>query len=549
MKQRSDHPFVMLVRHFFGRFFDTESLSPQGDPQANFTQTLGILAVPSAFFILVCRPLGLWGWSLVGVRYIFLSISMILMGFIMVFEWNALFPDRRDYQILTPLPLRLSALFLAKAIALGAFLGIFLVDVNFFGVLFWGGIDRGRNIFNLIGAHVVAMLAGGLFAALAIAALQGVLITILPGKAYRRVSVTLQTLLMSALVMLLFLTPLMGFGIEGLAKARSPLAYWFPGFWFIGLYERQRPATHDQFLLGLGSFAIRGLWCAAGLFVLTFLPFYRRHARKMLETPEPSPAGSGRLAAWAGSAVERRLLKHPIESAVFHFISQTITRSVKHRLFLATYGGFGAALAVMTWRSGESGLLRLPLTLSFVLVSGLRAAFNFPSELGANWAFQLTETSRVQEYLAATRKWILLCAILPLFALLAPMEFACFRWTAALFHLAYGIALSVLLMEIMFFDFRKVPFTCAHLPGKVNLVGLSVVYILGFTMYSRTMADLETWLAATPVPAVLFFGCAALACVALNGWRHRWFAGEAGAAILDYEDPGDPVVRTLGITQ
>jgi len=553
MPPRPEHRFVLLIRHFFDRFFDTESLSPQGDPQVNVTQTLGILAVPSAFFILVCRPLGLWGWDLVMVRYLFLSISMIVMGFIMVFEWDALFPDRRDYQILTPLPLRLSSLFLAKTVALGIFLCIFLVDVNFFGVLFWPAIDHGRNLVNIAGAHVAAMLAGGLFAALSIGALQGILITVLSGKAYRRVSASLQTLLMAALVMLLFLTPLTGSAIERLAKSGSPLIYYFPGYWFIGLYERMRPATHNAVLLRLGSMAMRGLWCAGGLFIATYLPFYRRHARKMLETPEPSPQGTGRLGAWVGNAVERTLLRHPTESAVFHFIGQTIRRSVKHRLFLATYGGFGAALAVMTLRSGQSGLLRLSLTLSFVLVSGLRAAFNFPSELRANWAFQITETSEVQGYLAATRKWIVLCAILPLFALLAPMEFACFRWTAALFHLAFGIALSVLLMEIMFFDFRKVPFTCSHLPGKVNLVGLSVLYILGFTMYSSTMADLESWLAGLPVAAALFFAATASACVLLDLCQRRsnqrWYEDAAGAATLDYDDPGDPVVRTLGITQ
>jgi hypothetical protein len=94
--------------------------------------------------------------------------------------------------------------------------------------------------------------------------------------------------------------------------------------------------------------------------------------------------------------------------------------------FLATYGGFGAALAVMTLGSGPSGLLELPLTLSFVLISGLRAAFDFPAELSANWAFQIGETDRAAEYQAATRKSIAICAILPLFAALAPMEFACF---------------------------------------------------------------------------------------------------------------------------
>src|SRR5882724_12058483 len=163
MSQRAERTFILLIRHFFDRFFDTESLSPQGDPHANINQILGILAVPSGFFVLPFRPLGLWGWGLVVVRYIFLSISMILIGFIMVFEWGALFPDRRDYQILTPLPLRLSTLFLAKAVALGIFLGIFLLDVNFFGVLFWPAIDSGKNILNLFGTHIAAMLSGGLF--------------------------------------------------------------------------------------------------------------------------------------------------------------------------------------------------------------------------------------------------------------------------------------------------------------------------------------------------------------------------------------------------
>ena len=41
--------FRILVWHFFGRFFDKESLSPQGEAEAGVIQTLGILAVPSAF--------------------------------------------------------------------------------------------------------------------------------------------------------------------------------------------------------------------------------------------------------------------------------------------------------------------------------------------------------------------------------------------------------------------------------------------------------------------------------------------------------------------
>ena len=539
------NPFPALVRHFFGRFFDTESISPQGDPQANVVQTLGILAAPSAFFVLLFRPLTLVGWDLVWVRYIFLGFSMVVMGFIMVFEWDALFPDRRDYQILTPMPLRLSTVFFAKALALGIFLSIFLVDINFFGVLFWPGVDGGKGFLSIAFSHITALVAGGLFSALAVAGIQGALITFLSGNLYRRVSVALQTLLFGVLVMLLVLTPLMGQMLHGLVKTHHPALFWFPGFWFIGLYERLRPATHDPTLLALGDWAVRALWISTAVVVLTYLPLYRRHARRMLETPAPSPAGPGPLRRLLAGVLDRGLLRTPVECAVFHFMGQTITRSMKHRLFLATYGGFGAALAVMTLGAGPSGLLRLPLTLSFVLVSGLLAAFNFPSELRANWGFQITETAHAAEYVAATRKWVVVCAVLPLFALLAPMEFICFPRPAALFHLCFGVALSVVLMEIMFFGFRKAPFTCAHLPGKVNLTALVFLYIFGFTMYSRVMAGVEAWLTARPPAAVAFVGGIALAWLIFTLWRGR---AARTPVTLDYEDPAEPVVRTLGLT-
>jgi hypothetical protein len=536
--------YTTLIRHFFSRFFDTESLSPQGEPEAGVIQTLGILAVPGAFFVLLFRPLTLTGWSLVSVRYLFVSFSMIVMGFIMVFEWDALFPDRRDYQILTPQPVPLATLFLTKAAALGIFLAIFLVDVNFFSVLMWPGVDGGKNAAAILFAHVVAVLASGLFMALSAAALQGILITLFSGRLYRRISVTVQTLLMAALVMLLFLSPLLGFAIEGLAKTNSRYLYCFPGFWFIGLYESIRPATHNTVLTNLGGLATKALWISGAVFLLTYLPGYRRHARRALESAEPGASGPGRLAVWVNKALATSFLKRPVEYAVFHFISHTITRSLKHRMFLATYGGFGAALAVMTVGAASDGLLRLPLTLSFILVSGLRAAFNFPSELRANWIFQVSETRSAEGYLSATRKWIVAAAVIPLFLLLAPVEFTHFAWNAALFHIAYGLTLSVALMEILFLGFHKVPFTCAHFPGKVNLVGLSVVYILGFTTYSSTMAGLERWLERTPAAAATFLGGVWIAIWCIAGWRSQRLDRRAA---LDYEDAGDPVVRTLGL--
>jgi hypothetical protein len=534
-----------LVRHFFARFFDTESLSPGADPETNVVQILGFLAVPSGFFILLCQPMLMVRWELISVRNFFVSFSMIAMGFIMVFEWDALFPDKRDYQILTPLPIRLWTLFAAKILALALFLGIFLLDINFFGILLWPSVDTGSNLLGMLGAHLLVVFLAGLWAALAAAAVQGVLVTFLSATAFRRISVVMQTVLMAALVMLLCVAPWIGPLIRGLVYVDSPLLYYYPGFWFLGLYERLRPAVGDPALLKLGGFAIQALVVTAGLFLLTYLPFYRRHARRTLEAPSPSPSGPDWVGRWIGSSLARTILRQPAQRAVFHFISQAITRSVKHRLFLAAYAGFGAAAVVLSFSPGDAGLLRLPLTLSFVLVSALRAAFNFPAELGANWAFQISEVDSLGEYLAATRKWIVVCGILPLFLLLAPIEFKFFPWPVALFHLAFGMTLAVLLMEILFLGFRKVPFTCGYFPGKINLVLLTVIYGFGFTTYSSTMADFERWLAARPAAALGFFVAAVLVKLALAFVRKR---GERQTAALDYVDAGDPVVRTLGIT-
>lgn len=541
--------FRDLVRHFFGRFFDKEALSPQGEPEAGVIQTLGIAAPASGFVALLMSVFNPMRWDLVGLRFLFITYSMIAMGVVMVFQWDALFPDRRDYQILTPLPLRVFTLFVAKLAALGIFLAIFLAAVNAFGVLLWPGVEsRGGNYFSVAGTHFLVMAAAGLFAALAIGALQGVLVTVFRGAAYRRVSVCVQTLVMAVLIMLLFLSPMMGSALGELCRTNSPALRWFPGFWFAGWYEQLRPAVPrmagEPVLSGLGGLAGRAIAIAAAVFALTFLPGYRSHARRVLETPEPSPKGPGRMRRVLDAGIDP-WLRDPVESAVFHFIGQTIARSLKHRLFLATYGGFGAALVAMMLASGSSSR-RVPLTLSFILISGLRAAFNFPSDLRANWAFQVSETSSVSAYVPATRKWVMLYAVLPLFLLLAAIEAARGTWVAAGFHFGFGVAVSLVLMETMFLGFRKVPFTCSHFPGKVNLVLLSVLYVFGFTFYSSYMARLEDWLWVTPMAAVAFFVAVGAGLAALGRARERLLVGEV---VLDYEDDGNPAVCTLGLTE
>ena len=57
-------------------------------------------------------------WLRAGDRYVFVCYAMVVMGFVMTFSWDSLFPDRRDYLILTPLPISLREFFVAKVISL-----------------------------------------------------------------------------------------------------------------------------------------------------------------------------------------------------------------------------------------------------------------------------------------------------------------------------------------------------------------------------------------------------------------------------------------------
>ena len=81
----------------------------------------GFVAVPGMFAAFAMLPTGVRfdqpfanGWELVSDYYFFVLYSMVVMGFVMVFEWDALFPDRKDYIILTPLPLGGRSIFFAK---------------------------------------------------------------------------------------------------------------------------------------------------------------------------------------------------------------------------------------------------------------------------------------------------------------------------------------------------------------------------------------------------------------------------------------------------
>lgn len=567
MKQLPRSRFLTLTRHFFARFFDNGALSRQGEMQTNIIQLLGLPAVPGfflCFFMMKHYPPTARhpfdSWQATSDRYLFISYSMLVMGFVTVFEWDSLFPDRRDYLILSALPIRVLTLFCAKVAALCVFLGLFAFDVNCFWTVMLPMVSMGTagsdaDFHRMMFAHAASAIGGGLFVAFFFAGLQGVLINVLPGNAFRWVSPLVQMVSMGLLVLVLVLYPLISALVRRLVEQNSPYLFYFPCFWFLGLYESLRPGVVHPEFHPLAAFALRSLAVVSAGCLIAYIAGYRRHARKALESIELDPSGPGRLRTKLTELLHRMLLRHPLQRATFHFIGQTLARSTKHRLFLAAYGGFAIAFAIVILfpvvdvggapriQLSSSGLLTAPLIVSCCLLTALRAAFSFPAELPPNWAFQVTDGNASGEHLKASRRWVLLFAIVPLFAILAPLEFVFWRWNVALFHLSFGVITSLLLVELLFFHFRKIPFACSFLPGKMNAATLAALYLYGLTTYSFAMTDLEKWILLRAVRVGMFY----VLCSTLFLGCRRYRAWQPEEIVLTFEDEPDPVVRTLGI--
>ena len=221
--------FRTLVAHFFGRFFDVDSTSTDVDTRARVIQFLALLTVPGlmiSFFMLADHPANsVWVraassqadrlWLRVGDRYVFVAYAMVVMGLLMTFKWDSLFPDRRDYLILTSLPISYRRWFAAKLLALGAFLSLFIVAINVFSLLLvprqvaeQSNVNSPTVFWEALAAHAAGTIGGSLFAALFFGALQGLLINVLTPDAFRRISPRIQMIAIAALVIALLLIPL-----------------------------------------------------------------------------------------------------------------------------------------------------------------------------------------------------------------------------------------------------------------------------------------------------------------------------------------------------
>jgi hypothetical protein len=563
--------FRELARHFFGRFFDNDLVainSDDADMRATVVNILALLAAPgmllpflflSKYVKLQDAPMYVRDLASLGEKEFFICFSMTVMGLVTVIEWEMLFPDRRDYANLTPLPIRLRTMFGAKIAALLAFLAIFSLAINAFSpVMFPAVVIQKGSVLSVIPfarGHIVAILAANTFVFFLCVAVQGILMNVLGYRLFRRVSPSVQFALVALLILMFLLSARIASQLQPGAATNPAAVYAFPPLWFLGLYQTQLGWTNPVFRHLAASARMAAGWTTAGA-LATYLLSYKRHVTRSLESADEFSTVPSAMERLVSRALDRFVVRDGLQQAAFYFIWKTLTRSRRHKLLFAAYVAVGCAvifegLAVLVARGGSSWmyhpipeLLPAPLILAFFILCGMRHVFAVPAELRANWVFQVADRGEAKRCLAGVKKAMIVLGVAPLFALLLPLHVLFWGWRTALLHMLFGAVISWLLVEVLLVSFEKFPFTCSYLPGKANLKVSWPLYLFGFTTYVSVFLTLEYWMLQRPVRFVWLVAVVVLAHAAL--FIYRWRVVGRDVALVFDEQP-EPLVRTLNL--
>ena len=498
-----------LLRHFLLRFFDSDLVTAPGQATPAIVGAISVflpwfpvmigplkqkyayvshLASPDAYLRAV-RADELW----------LVTLMMSTIGLLTAIKWQSVFPSLRDYRSLAALPLRSYQIFQAKFLALLVVATTAISVLNLFPSLLFPMVSGGRWALNpsfaaRVFVHATASIAGCYFFFFALVALQGVLLVVLTRRIFEKVIGILQAILVPAMLVMIVLS----FSIQPKVTAAllTPhFASWLPPVWFLGLYQSML-GDPDPGMHALAARAVAGLMISIVLSLFTYAVSYHRHRAMLIEgvaVPPKKRERDLRLLDW--------LFPDPRQQAVIGFMLKTLEGSSQHRMILTAYGGFGLAvlLSGIVGLGAFVGQAKLPaaifiythvVMLAFLLV-GFRHLFSMPSELKANWIFQLTEAGSRQRWLDAIDR-LLLTVGLGMLLIPLPLEYKLLGVRAIAEVTLLG-AVAFVSYEAVFRSWEKLPFTCSQLPGKTPM------WILALRLYAFL------WL--LPLPNFILLSC------------------------------------------
>lgn len=546
-----------LVRHFLRRFFDSDLVTEPGQWTKVLVSAFALIA--PAFFLMAqvlaqkyryfsrfagpnpyrhaVRADQLW----------LITLGMSIVGLLTAVQWHSLFPGKRDYMALGTLPIRPGQIFLSKFLALLLLASAAILTVNALPSLLFPVVSISRwqvnpSLLKNVEAHAVSCVLASYFFFFAILAIQGVLLNLFRAGWFERITSYLQGVAITVTLVMIVFSFSIGPSVEP-SLLRPDVAKWLPPLWFLGLYQTMLGDPNPGFRL-LANRALMGLGVAVLVALVSYLISYRRHRQLAVE----GISTSGKESKFLGWVVDR-LIPNPRQQGATAFMLKTLARSSQHRIVLMGYFGFSVAVA-LSGIAGMSALVKpdrillscfayVHMVFLLLLLIGLRHVFGIPTELRANWTFQITEREGRGEWLKAVDRLALVPALLMIVLVPIPIEIALVGWRGAgeavLFVAAY-----LLLFESLFYEWQKLPFTCSYLPGKVN----AFILVLRFLGALTVLPIVNVIVVACLYSPIGYAFVLAVLLVIWNAIRHSrkldW-----GNERLRYEEEPEPAVRSL----
>ncbi|HVY92688.1 MAG TPA: hypothetical protein VHA14_08065 [Bryobacteraceae bacterium] len=466
----------ILYRQFLFRLMDVEFLA--AGARGDASQLFGQFASMLIFVSFVGAYAGLIAGSMPRSREntwfmerILIEVTMLVVGIFALLSWDSTFPDRRDVQVLSPLPVRGSAIFVAKVAAAASSLGLTVLALHCLAGFTWPGAltPKGAGFvprLRFMAAYWITLPAAGAFLYCSMLGLQGA-VALLPRAWFLRISSFLQIGAFALFLGVIFLQPSF-LTAKALAAPENQRALAsLPDYWFMGLFSKISGADPSAAIDRLAARALAGLAIAVLMTLVAFVLSWLRTMRKIAEEPDILPGSRGGL--WLP-----RFGARP-HTALVHFTIRALARSRQHRMNLAFYLGVGFAMIAVMKAPMPSILLLLCLA-----VVGTRMAFSRPLDLRANWLFKTLPMSGAATARTAARRALLALTLLP--GLLGAAVWFLRTWPTAeaAKHLFLVALFGMLLIEAWLITFRKIPFACSYLPGKsrFHLIFAGTIQIL-----------------------------------------------------------------------
>ncbi len=357
----------------------------------------------------------------------------------------------------------------------------------------------------------------GLFSAAGILAFEGLLIAIFGERLFQKISLAVQGIAVTVLVMVLLLFPVLSGVTPTLLQSHNAIVLWLPPYWFLGIDQWfLEGASVLPVYVTLAKMACVGTLMATGIAAVTYPIAYFRRERQLVE------GSTARSRARSGIAPLRWLLhrtavRSPARRAVFHFIQQTLQRVPRYRIYLVLYGGVGLSILVATVLrlTVQNGRLHAEISadgvrasigmVAFWAVAGLRTAFGSPGNQQGSWIWRFVHGSPPQfeltlEKLLAARVWVMLCgtaltiSTVAVFHMIAPAELLGLQSTVAQLIVAAGMCL--LLTDLGFLYVVTAPFTGGGPQTEDNLAFTLLRFFTFFPLTVWLSEASEQWIEA-----------------------------------------------------